>query len=72
MDARAVRHQPGQRAGPQAVARGAVGTGVGEEPARHSDGEADGQGARRGQDPGETGQEHQRPAVPEVVADLGG
>ena len=41
VDARAVRHQPGQRSGPQAVARGAVGAGVGEEPARDPDGEAD-------------------------------
>ena len=46
LHAGAVRHQPGQRADPEAVARGAVRAGVGEEPAGHPEGQADDAGCR--------------------------
>ena len=63
---RAVRHQPAERSGAEPVARRAVGSGVGEEPARDPDREADDERAGRGRGAAEQGEQHQRTAVPRV------
>ena len=65
-DAGAVGHQPGERADPQRVARLPVGAGVGEEPARDAEREADDeQGAGRS-DAAEGRDQDQRAPVPGV------
>ena len=61
-----------ERPGPQAVAGGAVGACVGEEPAGDPDRETDQQRAAAATTPARPRQQHQRPAVAEVVADLAG
>ena len=65
-----VGHQPGQRAHPEAVPRGAVCSRVGEEPAGDSEGQADQQRAGRGGGAGDRGQEHERAAVAQVPLQL--
>ena len=67
VDAGAVGHQPGQRAHPQPVPRGAVRAGVGQEPAGDSERQADQERARRRGGAAEAGaSEHQRAPVAQV------